>query len=69
MPRNLIITLKRFEFDYDKMIRVKINDYCEFPMELNMLDYTQEGLKRKEKKNKMAEEKAEDGDNEESNEN
>ena len=33
LPRHLIIALRRFEFDYDKMIRVKVNDYCEFPME------------------------------------
>lgn len=40
LPRYLVLALKRFEFDFDKMIRVKINDYFEFPMELNMLDYT-----------------------------
>ena len=49
LPRYLIIGLKRFEFDFDKMIRVKLNDYCEFPLELNMEPYTQEGLARKEK--------------------
>ena len=49
LPRNLIVTLKRFEFDFDRMIRVKVNDYCEFPIELNMEPYTSEGLARKEK--------------------
>lgn len=48
LPRFLIITLKRFEFDFDRMIRVKVDDYCEFPLELDMLPYTQEGLSRKE---------------------
>ena len=48
LPRYLVITLKRFEFDFDRMVRVKVNDYYEFPTELNMLPYTQEHLKRKE---------------------
>jgi len=48
LPRYLVITLKRFEFDFDRMVRVKVNDYYEFPLELNMLPYTQEHLKRKE---------------------
>jgi ubiquitin carboxyl-terminal hydrolase 9/24 len=39
-PKNLIVALRRFEFDYDKMIRVKVNDYCEFPMELSLEPYT-----------------------------
>jgi ubiquitin C-terminal hydrolase len=29
-PRYMITTLKRFEFDFDRMIRVKVNDYFEF---------------------------------------
>ena len=52
LPRYLIVTLKRFEFDFDRMMRVKVNDFCEFPMELDMLPYTQEGLQRKEKATK-----------------
>ena len=44
LPRYMMIALKRFEFDFDRMIRVKVNDYCEFPMELDMTDFTQEGL-------------------------
>jgi ubiquitin C-terminal hydrolase len=40
LPRFLIIGLKRFEFDFDKMIRVKLNDYFEFPTDLNMEPYT-----------------------------
>lgn len=30
LPRYMITTLKRFEFDFDRMIRVKVNDYFEF---------------------------------------
>jgi len=36
LPKHLIFVLKRFEYDYDRMQRVKINDYCEFPSEVNM---------------------------------
>jgi ubiquitin C-terminal hydrolase len=48
LPNILIIVLRRFEFDFDTMNRLKVNDYCEFPMEINMEPYTQEGLERKE---------------------
>ena len=68
LPRHLIIALRRFEFDYDKMIRVKVNDYCEFPMELSMEQFTQEGLARKERQQKMKEERGEDAGNSEDNE-
>jgi len=44
------------------MIRVKVNDYCEFPLELDMLPYTQEGLARREKAAKAKEEAAERGE-------
>ena len=49
LPRTLVLALKRFEYNFDTMQRVKCNDYCEFPMELDMEPYTQEGLKRLEK--------------------
>jgi ubiquitin C-terminal hydrolase len=41
LPDFLILVLKRFEFDLDKMMKVKINDRCEFPFELDMLPYSQ----------------------------
>lgn len=44
LPNMLVIALRRFEFNYDTMQRVKLNDYCEFPMELDMEPYTLEGL-------------------------
>ena len=49
LPRYLITTLKRFEFDFNTMQRVKLNDYYEFPMELDVGPYTQEYLTKKEK--------------------
>jgi hypothetical protein len=49
LPNNLIMVLKRFEFDYDIMAKVKVNDYCEFPTKLNMEPYTQQGLRKAEK--------------------
>ena len=40
IPCFLIITLKRFEFDFDRMIHIKVDDLCEFPLEFDMLPYT-----------------------------
>lgn len=40
LPRYLITSLKRFDFDFDTMLRVKLNDMLEFPMELDMTKYT-----------------------------
>lgn len=48
LPDNLIIHTKRFEFDMEMMRRVKVNDYYEFPHELNLEPYTLEGLARRE---------------------
>jgi ubiquitin carboxyl-terminal hydrolase 9/24 len=52
LPNHLICVMKRFEFDYDTMQKVKINDYCEFPMKLNIEPYTQQGLRKAEKSKK-----------------
>ncbi len=41
LPNHLILVLKRFEFDYDTMQKIKVNDKCEFPIDLDMFDYTQ----------------------------
>jgi hypothetical protein len=43
LPRHLIIHLKRFDFDFENMQQLKINDRLEFPMELDMRPYTAEG--------------------------
>ena len=36
LPDYLIVTLKRFEFDYEKMMKLKVNEYCVFPTNLNL---------------------------------
>jgi len=36
LGNTVLIHLKRFEFDYTTSQRVKVNDYCEFPVELNL---------------------------------
>jgi len=47
LPRILIFVLKRFEFDYNKLTRYKINDYFEFPLELDMNRYTSDYINKK----------------------
>ncbi len=44
LPDTLILHLKRFTFNMDTMRKIKVNDYCEFPMELNMIPFTKEGI-------------------------
>ena len=39
LPNILVIVLKRFEFNYEKMTKFKLNNYLEFPFELDMSDY------------------------------
>ena len=48
LPNILLIVLKRFEFNLETLAKVKVNDYCEFPHELDMKDFTQEGQAYKE---------------------
>lgn len=45
LPNTLIVTLKRFDFDFTTMLKVKINDYFEFPLTLNIKPWTKVGLK------------------------
>mmetsp|Transcript_19956 Transcript_19956/g.36937 ORF Transcript_19956/g.36937 Transcript_19956/m.36937 type:complete len:2099 (-) Transcript_19956:32-6328(-) len=47
LPNILIIIMPRIAFDYDLMTRKKLNDYCEFPLDLDMTPYTQEALRQK----------------------
>jgi len=47
LPPTLVIHLKRFEFDYDRMELKKVNSPCSFPMYMNMEPYTAEGLARR----------------------
>jgi len=46
MPNILILLLRRFEFNFDTMQKIKVNDYFEFPMQLNMKDYSQDTLSK-----------------------
>lgn len=46
MPNILFLVLKRFEFDFETMQKIKVNDYCEFPTELDMGPYSQQELAR-----------------------
>ena len=57
LPRMLIFVLKRFEFNYDTMQKIKLNDYYEFPLTLDMTKYTTEYLHNK-NENKSKENKA-----------
>jgi len=49
LPNVLILHLKRFDFDFDTMKNEKVNDYCEFPMSLDMFPYTREGIAKSER--------------------
>lgn len=40
LPNNLILHMKRFDFDLEYLQRSKITDYVEFPMKLNLEPYT-----------------------------
>ena len=57
MPRYLLATLKRFDFDFDLMIRKKLNDYFEFQVEVDLREYTQDYLNQKEAQERLREER------------
>jgi len=40
LPNHLMMIMKRFEFDFDTMAKLKVNDYCEFPTKLNLEPFT-----------------------------
>lgn len=44
LPDMLILSLKRFDLDYNTFETVKLNSRCEFGQQLNMKRYTLEGL-------------------------
>ena len=46
LPNHLILHLKRFEFDFEAMKTIKINDRFSFPMRINMHPYTKHGLQQ-----------------------
>ncbi|EGD80675.1 hypothetical protein PTSG_11701 [Salpingoeca rosetta] len=43
LPRVLVLQLKRFDYDWERGVPVKFNDYFEFPDELDMGPYTAAG--------------------------
>ena len=45
LPRIFMFVLKRFEFNYQTMQKFKINDYYEFPIELDMNKYTDDFIR------------------------
>jgi ubiquitin carboxyl-terminal hydrolase 9/24 len=47
LPNYLVFALRRFEFNYDTMSRNKIDDYFEFPLDLDMKEFTVEYLNNK----------------------
>jgi len=44
LSNTVVVHLKRFEFDFTRMQRIKVNDYCEFPMNLNFKPWTKDGV-------------------------
>ncbi len=56
LPDYLILALKRFEFDFETMSKFKVNDYYEFPNEINLKNYSQQHLRTSEKPNYFVEE-------------
>jgi ubiquitin C-terminal hydrolase len=40
LPPVLLLHLKRFEFDFDQMKKMKLYDHCEFPQVIDMAPYT-----------------------------
>eukprot|EP00897_Mesotaenium_endlicherianum_P008194 jgi/Mesen1/7402/ME000388S06619 len=49
LPHTLVVHLKRFDFDYETMQRLKLKDHFEFPLQLNMKPFTVEGLALRER--------------------
>lgn len=54
LPDQLIIHLKRFEFDFERMQQMKLHDRFEFPMELDMYPYTKAGQAEKRKRSRSS---------------
>ena len=48
LPRVMIVHLKRFEFNFERMEREKVNDFLSFPDILDMEPYTKRGLEKRE---------------------
>uniref|UniRef100_A0A1X7TNC9 Ubiquitin carboxyl-terminal hydrolase n=1 Tax=Amphimedon queenslandica TaxID=400682 RepID=A0A1X7TNC9_AMPQE len=44
LPQVLVIQLKRFDYDWEREMAIKFNDYFEFPKEFDLSPYTAAGL-------------------------
>jgi ubiquitin C-terminal hydrolase len=44
LSNTLIFHLKRFDYDYINNRKIKLNDYFQFPLSINMKSWTKEGL-------------------------
>ena len=53
LPNLLILSLKRFDLDYNTFETVKLNSRCAFDQTLNMKRYTLEGLEAMEQQGKL----------------
>jgi len=64
LPDNLILHLKRFEFDYDTMRKKKLNSECKFPLTIDMKQF----VKSKENENDSINNQTKDEENGDNNE-
>lgn len=62
LPDMLILSLKRFDLDYNTFETVKLNSRCAFEQNLNMKKYTLEGVEAMEKASSMNEGDANDSE-------
>ena len=53
LPELLIVHLKRWEFDYQTFLMKKNNNFCKFPMELDVAEYTHSGSHAKQRGSTM----------------
>ena len=56
LPKILLITLKRFGYDNTTFQRIKLNDYFEFPQEIDMKRWTKDYIENVEETKKMLDE-------------
>jgi hypothetical protein len=60
LPDNLIFHLKRFEYAFDIGKRIKVNDWFQFPREIDLFPYTMGYIEMQEKEIKRSKEETEE---------
>ena len=50
VPNTLVLHLKRFDLDYETFETVKLNNRLDFPLDINVLRYTKEGIESEERR-------------------